>query len=76
VATGYRLLLLGPALSSEIPTQVVEPSVSRATRPHGTALTVLVETPSGAMTFRPEPVVVSGKGPLKAGDGAFSDAGA
>jgi hypothetical protein len=55
---------------------VVVPSVSRAARPHGTALTILVETPSCATTFKPEPVVVSGKGPLKIGVGALSDPGA
>jgi hypothetical protein len=30
---------------------VVNPAVSRATSPHGTALTVLVETPSGPATL-------------------------
>ena len=59
-----------------MPTHVVVPSVSRAARPQGTALTVLVETPSRATTLKPELVVVSGKGPLKIGVGALSDPGA
>jgi hypothetical protein len=74
IVISYRRFLL--VLLSGMPTQVVVPSVSRAAKPHGTALTVLVETPSWATTFRPEPVVASGSGPLKTGVGALSDAGA
>jgi hypothetical protein len=57
------------ALSSEIPTQVVDPSVSRATVPHGTAFTAFVETPSGPMTFKPGPVFANGNGPVEYGVG-------
>jgi hypothetical protein len=71
---GYRRFRL--AFSSGIPMQVVVPSVSLADMPHGTALTVFVETPSSATLFRPGPVVASGNGPLKTGAGALSDAGA
>ena len=60
----YRRLFL-PWPSGEIPTQVVNPSVSRATVPQGTALTVFVETPSPATVFRPGPLVVSGNGPVE-----------
>jgi hypothetical protein len=47
------------ALFSGIPTQVVEPSVSRAAVLQGTALTVFVE-PSEPGTFRPGPVFACG----------------
>jgi hypothetical protein len=47
------------ALFSGIPTQVVEPSVSRAAVLHGTAFTVFVE-PSRPGTFRPGPVFACG----------------
>jgi hypothetical protein len=43
-----------------MPTQVVNPSVSRAASPHGTALTVLVEMPSEATTFNPGPETAAG----------------
>jgi hypothetical protein len=73
----YRLFVLAfLTLSSGIPMHVVVPSVSRATVPHGTALTVLVETPSWATVSKPGPVVVSGSGPLKIGGGELLDAGA
>jgi hypothetical protein len=52
---GLYLRRLAFALFSGIPTQVVVPSVSRAAVPQGTALTVRVETPSGATTFNPGP---------------------
>lgn len=67
LATFYRPFLFG--LSSEIPTQVVKPSVSRAAVPHGTALTAFVETPSGPTVFSPGPVVDSGNGPVEYGVG-------
>jgi hypothetical protein len=41
--------------------QVVVPSVSRAAVLQGTALTVFVETPSGATLSKPGPVSISGK---------------
>jgi hypothetical protein len=55
--------------SSGIPTQVVNPSVSRATTPHGTAFTVFVETPSWSTTFNPGPVLTEGNGPAEYGGG-------
>jgi len=58
------LLRLAFALFSEIPTQVVVPSVSRAAMPHGTALTVRVD-PSGATTFKPGPTSDGGSGPVE-----------
>ena len=56
-------------LSSEIPTQVVNPSVSRAAVLQGTALTAFVETPSGATVFNPGPTVESGNRPVEYGVG-------
>jgi hypothetical protein len=50
---------------SEIPTQVVVPSVSLAARLQGTALTVFVVTPSGPTMFKPGPIFTSGNGPPK-----------
>ena len=50
-----------------MPTQVVNPSVSLAVTPHGTALTVRVETPSGATMFNPGPCTDCG------GNGAAAD---
>jgi hypothetical protein len=41
------------ALPSGIPTQVVVPSVSLAAMLQGTALTIFVETPSGATLLKP-----------------------
>jgi hypothetical protein len=62
---------------SEIPTQVLVPSVSLAARPQGTALTVFVETPSGPTMFKPGPVFTSGNGPPKdSADGVADVAGA
>ena len=62
---------------SEIPTQVVVPSVSLAARLQGTALTVFVETPSGPTMFKPGPVFTSGNGPPKdSADGVADVAGA
>jgi hypothetical protein len=46
--------------------QVVKPSVSRATLPHGTAFTVFVE-PSGSTMTRPVPVSITGNGPVEYG---------
>jgi hypothetical protein len=45
----------------------VNPSVSRADVLQGTARTVLVEAPSGAMTFRPGPALCDGSGPVEYG---------
>jgi hypothetical protein len=50
-----------PALPSGMPMQVVVPSVSLAAVLQGTALTVLVETPTGATLSKPGPVSISGK---------------
>ena len=58
----------GFGLRSVIPTQVVNPSVSRATVPQGTALTVRVE-PSGATVFNPGPSLGCGNGPVEYGVG-------
>jgi hypothetical protein len=57
--------------------QVVVPSVSRAALLQGTALTVFVETPSGATLSKPGPVSISGKafgGEAGAPPGAGADA--
>jgi hypothetical protein len=57
--------------------QVVVPSVSRAAVLQGTALTVFVETPSGATLSKPGPVSISGKafgGEAGAPPGAGADA--
>ena len=48
--------------------QVVNPSVSRATVLHGTALTVFVD-PSGPTVFSPGPVLADGNGPVEYGIG-------
>jgi hypothetical protein len=45
------------------PYEVVVPSVSLAAVLQGTALTVFVETPSGATLSKPGPVSISGKRP-------------
>ena len=47
------------------------PSVSRAAVPHGTALTVRVDTPSGATTFNPGPLSDSGNGPVEYGSAVY-----
>ena len=59
---------------SAIPTHVVKPSVSRAVTLHGTAFTVRVETPSGALTFKPGPVLDCGNGPVEYGFGGVPGA--
>jgi hypothetical protein len=64
-----RFLELGLELWSVIPTQVVNPSVSRATAPQGTALTVRAENPSGATVFNPGPPLDCGNGPVECGVG-------
>jgi hypothetical protein len=62
-----------------MPTQVVEPSVSLATVSHGTALTVLVETPSSPTLSRPVVVLgsneVPGAGATPASPGGVVTAG-
>src|SRR5260221_10186175 len=74
LAHHLRFLAFPP---SEVPTQVVVPSVSLAARLQGTALTVFVETPSGPTMFKPGPVFTSGNGPPKgSGDGAPDGTGA
>jgi hypothetical protein len=50
-----------PALPSGIPVQMVVPPVSLAAVLQGTALTVCVETSSGATLSKPGPVSISGK---------------
>jgi len=52
-----------------MPTHVVNPSVSRAAVLQGTALTVFVETPSGATVFNPGPIDDCGNGPVEYGVG-------
>ena len=69
---GYRPRLFDPL--SGIPTQVVNPSVSRATSPQGTALTDRVDTPSGPTTFKPGPTLDSCSGPTEYGFGEPEDA--
>jgi hypothetical protein len=49
--------------------QVVNPSVSRATSPHGTAFTILVETPSGPTVANPGPLLTVGNVPAEYGAG-------
>jgi hypothetical protein len=56
-----------------MPTQVVNPSVSRAARPHGTALTVFVEMPSEATTFNPGPEIGAGTLPPGLAGGAAGE---
>ena len=72
IPVNHRLLrcnrcILGLGLEpwSMIPTQVVNPSVSRATAPQGTAFTVRVETPSGATVLSPGPPLDCGNGPVE-----------
>jgi len=48
---------------------VVNPSVSRATTPQGTALTVRVEAPSEPTVFSPGPSLDCGNGPEEYGVG-------
>jgi hypothetical protein len=61
----FRRNRLGLEPRSVIPTQVVNPSVSRAAAPQGTALTVRVETPSGATMLSPGPELDCGNGPVE-----------
>jgi hypothetical protein len=51
------------------PTQVVNPSVSRAALLQGTALTLFVERPSAATMSKPVPVSSAGNGPVEYGVG-------